>query len=189
MIDSRWKMVPALAGILLLAGCARVEKQPGVARRPDVSEKAARLRVESRGLRELSWQENGKYIMRASAARLTGEEQGKSELKGARLTLYRAGVESARISAGVIRADARARTLTATGGIAVDSATNDTHVTVRSLEWKYREGKIVGEGGVRVSSGLGEVYGDRFTADTGLDKVTLYSSGGGRASLNAAAPK
>ena len=192
MIDSRRAMLLVVAGLLLPAGCGRAEKRPGA---PAPGEKAGppkraeKVRVESRGLRELSWQEDGKYIMRASAGRLTGEEQGKLELRDARVTLYREGSEAVKVSAPVISADTQGKTLAARDGVVVDSIAGDTRVTVGSLLWRYREGKMIGEGGVRVSSSLGEVTGDRLVADTKLDRVVLYSGGGGRASLNAAAAK
>ncbi|MDO8587491.1 MAG: hypothetical protein Q7T82_10680 [Armatimonadota bacterium] len=180
-----------------LAGCGKPGRVRNAVRKPAVTPPRAgrglqspRLRVVTHGVRELSWQSGGRYIMRARAKTFVADEEtGKARLKGAKAILYKNGREAASLSADTIDADAKAGTLRATGGIVVQSLLGNVRARAESLVWKNRENRLLGEGGISVASDAGALSADRLEGDTTLKEVKLWSDKGGKASLAATALK
>ncbi|MDO8684681.1 MAG: hypothetical protein Q7N50_14545 [Armatimonadota bacterium] len=183
---------------VLLAGCGRTPKREAATSKAqklqDIKKIAkaltntAKLQVESKGVKELSWQSNGSYIMRASAKSLTADERSlTAQLSGARAVLYKNGKEAMSVSARLIEVDGKAEKLTARNGATAKSLVRDVSARVGNLTWTHKDHRIIGEGAVTVASGAGSLSGDRFVGDTELKQIRVYARNGGRASLSAAA--
>ena len=190
---------PVILGTLvaIVAGCGQPGGGRTSARKPVESPRLAqtapqppRLRVETHGVRELSWQSNGKYIMRARAdSFVADEETGKARLRRAKAILYKNGKEAASISADSIEADAKTETLSATGGTVVRSFANNTSLRAGKIVWRHGLNKFSGSEGISVKSDAGVLRADTMEGDTTLKEIELRSDKGGVASVNATALK
>lgn len=186
---SAWRstlfILPILMAVIL-AGCGK----PGNVRTPGSSQSKAKpqrskVRVVTSGVKELTWQAGGQYIMRAKAGQLIADEEtGKANLKDGRAIMFKDGKESAVMSAKLIEADTHASTLVASGGITVRSLVRNAQISAKTATWWRKQDRISGEGGVVLTSGAGRILADRMEAETALKQVTLYSDKGGRASVN-----
>jgi LPS export ABC transporter protein LptC len=180
----------------VIAGCGR----PASGRSPSSTAQAAtkparkslkgssNLRVVTHGVKELSWQSGGQYIMRAKAKTLVADEEtGKARLQDAHAILFKDGKQAATLSSDLIEADVNASKLTATGGITARSLVRDVQFRAQSLTWMNKKNRITGDGGVTVTSSAGNLSADGLEGDTALKQITLHSRRGGRASINVAA--
>ena len=187
-----WTGMAALGVCLAFAGCGNRGGQQSIERRrpaggrtESAGKKNSAVHFESRGVKELSWQEGGRYVMRASAESLSfDEETGKSALKQARVVLYKHGSEAAVVTAADVETDGKKRELTATGGVSARSSARGLSVSASKLNWSQRTQKLIGRGGVRAKSDVAEVSADTMIAESDLKHVTLRSASGGRASVN-----
>jgi hypothetical protein len=194
-LSTRRHVCLALPVLLMaaLVGCGKsgsVRGPAGAVVRPTHQSKspdlqASKLRVVTSGVKDLSWQSGGQYIMRAKARELVADEvTGRASLRDGRAILFKQGKEAALMSAKLIEADTRASCLTASGGISVRSLVRNARVSAKSLTWRRKQNRLFGTGGVNVTSSAGNISADRLDGDTSLNEVTLYSDAGGRASLN-----
>ena len=184
--------LPVLLTIVLV-GCGRTGTVRGSAgsnaRAPhqtkDTELQASKIRVVTSGVKELSWQSGGQYVMRAKARELVADEvTGKASLKDGHAIMFKQGKEAALMSAKLIEADRRAMTLSATGGITVRSLMRNTQVRAQSVSWWRKDNRLSAAGGVSVTSSAGSISADRMDGDIDMKRITLYSDKGGRASLN-----
>ena len=196
------RILMGLAELVLLTafivGCGRSAGSSGPSStakaraKPALTSKAQKsmsdLRVVTHGVKELSWQSGGQYIMRAKGETLVADEETrKARLQKAHATLFKDGKEAAFVSSDLIEADLNEKILTATRGITARSLVRDIQFHAQSLTWLNKKNRIIGDGGVSVTSAAGNLYADGLEGDTALKQITLHSRRGGRASLNVAA--
>jgi hypothetical protein len=193
-------MILALPVLLtvVLVGCGKsggVRGSAGALARPvhqakDAELQASKIRVVTNGVKDMSWQSGGQYIMRAKARELVADEvTGKASLKDGHVILFKHGKQAALLSAKLIEADTRAGALVAMGGITVRSLVANAEVRAQSVTWWRKQNRLLGVGGVSMSSSAGYVLADRVDGETAMQHITLYSDKGGRASLNVSPPE
>lgn len=149
---------------------------------------ASRIRVESKGVKELSWQEGGHYVMRASAASLSLDETtGKSKLTKARVVLYKLGSAAVEVTADSIDADNASRILTATGGVRASSLVKGAGFTADTVAWNQANQQITASGNIVAHTASGKLWGDSLVGGTDLERLVLSSRSGGRAVFSGSA--
>lgn len=133
----------------------------------------------------LRWTDKNLMSLSASASKLEGSEvTRKAVLTDFRAELYQNGKLTTTLVAPKVEADEARRTLTATGGVTLKSLDRGTVVKCAWVKWYAREGRIVGDGGVKVTSKLQsggnyEMEGAAFEADTALRSITITDSARG----------
>ncbi len=122
----------------------------------------------------LKWVDNGKLRMVATATELKGNEITKQgALQNVKADLYEDGKLTARITAPTAVADTENRTVTATGGVRVESLVRKSTLTAERVRWFSSKNMIVGDGGVTVNSTIGVVQSRAFQADTALKNLVM----------------
>ena len=147
---------------------------------PDLEEpKRPNLTLSQKGIK-LRWINDGKLHMSASASELVGNEVGKCiEVRNFKGELYEKGTLTSKISAKRAFIDANTRIVTATGGVTMNSVTRKTSVRSEWVKWYSKENRVVGDGGVKITSQMGTIDAAAFTADTSLGKLVVKDSGKG----------
>ena len=130
----------------------------------------------------LRWIEKGKTSMNAKARRFEGNEVTRTGiLLDFSAELYENGKLTTTMTAPKVIADEANRTLTATGGVTLESLDRGTVVKSEWIRWFSRDDRIVGNGGVKAVSNMGtgdryEMEGAAFEADTALKTLTIRDS-------------
>ena len=133
----------------------------------------------------LKWTEKGKTRMSAKARQLEGNEVTQTGvLLDFSAELYENGKLTTTMTAPKVVADNAKRTVLATGGVVIKSLDRSTIVKSGWAKWFSREQKIVGNGGVKVTSTMGtndhyEMQGAAFETDTALKTIKIKNSAKG----------
>lgn len=138
-----------------------------------------KLQLSQQGV-TLSWMENGKVRMKA-----TGKESKYNDISkvasmlnfGAQL--YDNGKLTASLSAPKALADTTTRIVTATGGVTLKSLERNTTVKASWIKWYAKKQKVVGDGGVKITTSMGTLQGAAFVADTSMKTITIKDSAKG----------
>jgi LPS export ABC transporter protein LptC len=150
----------------------------------ETDEKRPELKVVARQI-TMTWDEAGKTKMKATAREIVGNElTGTGMMKDAEVFWYDNGQLTTVMKAPQIEAQQSSKTLIATGGVVVRSIPRKTVVKSQWLKWYANEHKVIGNGGVTVTSDMGTINAAGLTADTELKTIKFVSQGsGGSASL------
>ncbi|MDH7601868.1 MAG: hypothetical protein QHI38_06945 [Armatimonadota bacterium] len=133
----------------------------------------------------IRWTDKNKMTLSATAAKLEGSEvTRKAVMTNFSAELYQDGKLTTTLAAPKVEADEARRTLTAAGGVTLKSLDRGTVVKCAWVKWYARENRIVGDGGVKVTSKLAsgakyEMEGAAFQADTALKNITITDSARG----------
>lgn len=112
--------------------------------------------------------------MVARATEFRGSEITKQgELLNFNAELYEKGKLTAKIAAPKAVADTEKRTVTCTGGVKLNSVVRKTTATAERVRWFSNRNKIVGDGGVTVTSTVGIMQANAFMADTALQTLVM----------------
>ena len=182
-------VIVSVAVILAVTGCGRTSSEapkPAHANVPIKDKKAdkpvdeaPKLQLSQKGV-TLSWVEKGQVRMKA-----TGKESKYNDLaKVAAMLdfsaqLYDNGKLSASLSAPKAVADTLSRVVTATGGVTLKSMERNTTIKASWMKWYAKEQKVVGDGGVKITSSMGTLEGAAFVADTAMKTITIKDSAKG----------
>ncbi|MEN6358370.1 MAG: LPS export ABC transporter periplasmic protein LptC [Armatimonadota bacterium] len=154
------------------------EKKPQVYTPPKVDE-GPKLQFSQQGV-TFSWVENGHVRMSASAKEVSGGEVTRiGQLTNFSGKLYENGKLVAAMTAPKVIADTTKRIVTATGGVTLKSLERNTTVRSQWMKWYAREQKVVGDGGVKINSTMGNMQGAAFVADTAMKSIKVLDSGKG----------
>ncbi|MCL5102833.1 MAG: LPS export ABC transporter periplasmic protein LptC [Armatimonadetes bacterium] len=138
-----------------------------------------KLELIQRGV-TLKWIEKDGVRMQATVREVQGQELTKtarfSNFTG---QMYENGKITTTMSAPKVVLDAVNRTVTATGGVLLKSMVRNTTVKAKWVKWYARRQKVVGDGGVDITSEMGTIQGAAFVADTALKNWTILSSAKG----------
>jgi hypothetical protein len=128
----------------------------------------------------ISWQENGQQKLTAKAIEATGNTiSGKAALKKVNADLYENGKLVATLVAPLVEADEKTRVVTATGGVTITSKVPES--TIRTVEadwikWYSKDGKLVGNGGVKARGPVTSMDASAFVADTRLRNIRILAN-------------
>jgi predicted small lipoprotein YifL len=159
---------------------AKTEKsnKPPVYILPEVDE-GPKLQFSQQGV-TFSWVENGHVRMSASAKEVNGGEVTRiGQLTNFSGKLYENGKLVATMTAPKVIADTTKRIVTATGGVTLKSLERNTTVKSQWMKWYAKEQKVVGDGGVKIDSTMGNMQGAAFVADTAMKSIKVLDSGKG----------
>jgi LPS export ABC transporter protein LptC len=169
----RFCLILVMGGVALTSGCGR--------RPPEVSRTTSGTRPPLRATTERPHitlaDPQGRRIWDGRAQTMEIDEGSRSALlrqveseflENNRLVL--------RATAGKVRVDYQARTVTLTRGVRVESPVTGATMTVERLTWRADDHRLVGEGGVAFTRRNVRVTAPRLEADTALRRVRL---GGG----------
>jgi hypothetical protein len=181
-----WKINTALvcaAAVLAFAGCGPADSgktTKPVAHTPAKPVIAAatgpKLGLIQKGV-TLRWVEKGTLRMTATAKEFRGNEvTKKGELIDFSAQLYENGKPATTMTAPKVVADTANRIVTATGGVVMKSLSRDTVVKSQWAKWYEKKQKVVGDGGVTVTSDTWRAESAAFVADTGLKTLSLRDS-------------
>ena len=128
----------------------------------------------------LNWVEKGQLRMKASGSQSKYDDVAKvaSMLKFS-AQLFDDGKLTASLVAPEAVADTTSRIVTATGGVTLKSMQRNTTVTAPRMRWYAKEQKVVGDGGVKITSSMGTLEGAAFLADTSMKTITIKDSSKG----------
>lgn len=156
----------------------KAEKKPPVYTPPAIDD-GPKLQFSQQGV-TFSWVENGKVRMSASAKEVMGGEATKiGQLTNFSGKLYENGKLVATMTAPKVVADTTKRIVTATGGVTLKSLERNTTVKSQWMKWYAKEQKVVGDGGVKIDSTMGNMSGAAFVADTAMKSIKVLDSGKG----------
>jgi len=151
---------------------------------PNVPDLTPKLVVTQKGL-TLRWEANGKTSMSAKASKFEGDQITRiGVLLDFSAQLYDNGKLTATMTAPKVVADTANRTLTATGGVTLTSIDKSTVIKAEWMKWFPKQNKVVGNGGVKVTSSMGTkdryvMEGAAFEADTKLQSLKVKDSAKG----------
>lgn len=135
-----------------------------------------KLELSQKGL-TLNWIENGQLRMSATATEFKGNEiTQQGVLLNFSAKLYQNGKLTAEIKAPKAVADTAKRVVVATGGVTMRSLERATTVKAQWIKWYEKQQKVVGDGGVDITSTMGNLKAAAFVADTGLKTLTVKDS-------------
>jgi hypothetical protein len=186
-MSGRAVLVVSLFLVILATGCGRQGAEPGERRAVEQSKRdvgprgAPKVAAKLQGIR-LDWQEAGKPKMIAKAARASGSTApGTASLAQVTADLYSGGRPVARLTAPIVDADERTRTVTASGGVTVKSLDMNSAIQVLKaarVTWLARKDRLVGEGGVTAVGPRASLRASAFAADTRMRTVRLTADPG-----------
>ncbi|MCE5323435.1 LPS export ABC transporter periplasmic protein LptC [bacterium] len=154
------------------------EKKPQAYMLPRVDD-GPKLQFSQQGV-TFSWVENGHVRMSASAKEVSGGEVTRiGRLTNFSGKLYENGKLVATMTAPKVIADTTKRIVTATGGVTLKSLERNTTVRSQWMKWYAKEQKVVGDGGVKINSTMGNMQGAAFIADTAMKSIRVMDSGKG----------
>lgn len=129
---------------------------------------------------DIKWSDGSTTRMKATAKELVANEVNKNiVVNNFTGEFYEKGKLSAKISAKKAFIDGQSRTIIATDGVKISSTMRNTSVTASWIKWYSKQGKIVGNGGIKITSEMGTIEAPAFEADTTLEKFTVKNSGKG----------
>lgn len=127
----------------------------------------------------LTWEEAGKLKMQATAREIIGNQlTGKGEMHDAKVLWYDKGQLTTVMQAPRIDAENATKVLLASGGVTVKSIPRNTVVKARQLKFYANDHKIIGSGGVKVTSDMGTVNATGLVADTELKTIKFTAQNG-----------
>lgn len=128
----------------------------------------------------LNWKEKGQIRMSAKARAAEADEVTKTgTLLDFSANLYENGKLTATISAPKAVADTVNRVVTATGGVTLKSVERQTVVNAQWVKWYSRQQKVIGNGGVKITSPQWNLEGAAFVADTNMKTLSIRNSAKG----------
>lgn len=138
-----------------------------------------KLELSQKGV-TLNWVEKGQLRMKASGSQSKYDDVAKvaSMLKFS-AQLFDNGKLTASLVAPEAIADTASRVVTATGGVTLKSMERNTTVTAPRMKWYAKAQKVVGDGGVKITSSMGTLEGAAFVADTSMKTITIKDSSKG----------
>ena len=130
---------------------------------------------------KMNWSDNqGRRRMSATARQISWNE---SSLRGQALDfsaqLYENGKLTASIKAPKAVIDTKTQTVTATGGVVMESLERETKVRSEWVKWYAQKNKVIGNGGVKIESPDWNAEGAAFEADTSFENYTIMDSAKG----------
>lgn len=156
-----------------------VKEQPnlGEIEKPDLNPK---IEITQKGA-TLNWiDNNGKTKMSASLREVRGDLVSNVvaayDFSG---KLYENGKQTASLVAPKVVVDSDNQIVTATGGVTLTSAERNSVVKSSWMKYYAKQHRVVGNGGVKITSDMGTYEGAYFEADTDLRTFTLDSSAKG----------
>lgn len=191
-----------LTAALVLGGCGRDSAGPnqsannaekprpanGQSRAPDSGPPAETVSSPPLKLvqKEISLKWVDKGVLRTSltaasvgAQLVNGRGEIVGEMQGVSAKLYDGGKLSATMTAPKAVVDTPSRTITATGGVVVDSVTRNTVIKCDWAKWHERKSMIVGNGGVSINSETLKAEAAAFVYDIRSQKLSLHNSAKG----------
>ena len=137
------------------------------------------LEVSQQGI-TLNWVEKGVLRMSATASQLQGKELFKTGwLKDFSGKMYENGKLTGTMTAPRVLVDMNTRVVTATGGVVLKLVEHKAIIKSKWMKWYSKQQKIVGNGGVKITSDLGTSTSAAFVADTALKNLKLTDSAKG----------
>ncbi len=125
---------------------------------------------------KINWTDKGRTKMTATAREMIASESNKSmTVKGFKGTMHQDG-SGATISADEAFVDAVAKTVTASGNVTLKSTGKVTSIRAPWIKWYSKENRIIGSGGVSITSEMGTIEAPAFEGDTKLNTYTLKDS-------------
>ncbi|OFX17606.1 MAG: LPS export ABC transporter periplasmic protein LptC [Armatimonadetes bacterium RBG_16_58_9] len=187
---SAWRfsaLVAVAIGLLLVGGCAseRVNApESGSPPKTNPTEQGADtgpILVYRQKQARVNWSDKqGRRRMSASAREIGWNE---ASLKGQALDfsaqLYENGKLTASIKAPKAVVDTKTQTVTATGGVVMESLERKTTVHAEWMKWYAEKHKVVGNGGVKIESPQWKAEGAAIEADTSLENYRILDSAKG----------
>lgn len=156
-----------------------VSSQPELSemKKPELKPK---LEISQKGA-TLNWVDgNGKTKMSASLREVRGDLVSNIfaayDFSG---KLYENGRQTASLAAPKVVVDSDNQIVTATGGVTLKSAERNSVVKSSWMKYYAKQHRVVGNGGVKITSDTGTYEGAYFEADTDLRTFTLDSSAKG----------
>lgn len=191
-------LIACAAFILVVAGCGRrggstAQRGSGGGRsshktikpsnyhaiKPSIPHEGPKLQMTQQGV-TLSWIENGVVRMSAKAREGQINEVTKvGQLLDFSAKMFEDGKLTTTMSAPKVVADTEKRVVTATGGVTLKSLDRKTTVKAQWMKWYSRQHKVVGDGGVKITSEMGTMQGAAFVADTALKTLRVMNSAKG----------
>lgn len=159
--------------------------EPEPVKEPEV-DAGPKLEISQEGV-SLQWSENNQLRVSATLKDVEWGEItrlcGVSRFSG---KLYANGKVTAVLDAPKAVVDTKSRIVTATGGVTLKSVERKTTVKAKWMKWYSKEQKVVGDGGVRIESIMGNsdkdktvLTGAAFVADTALKSIKVMDSAKG----------
>lgn len=138
-----------------------------------------KLQLSQKGV-TLSWVEKGQVRMKASGRESKYDDMAKvASMLDLNAQLYQDGKLSASMKAPKAIANTTTRIVTATGGVTLKSMERNTIVKAAWMKWYAKEQKVIGDGGVKITSSMGTLTGAAFVADTNMRTITIKDSAKG----------
>lgn len=193
-----WLLLAVCCAALVLQGCAKPERakpagsksllvdkqsKPQSESKPDPQQPAEpvketpKLEITQSGV-TLRWAEKNGSQMTASAKSADFNEVTQvGSLLDFSAQLYENGKLTAGVSAPKATVDTDKRTVIASGGVTLKSLERSTVIKAGWIKWDANTRKVMGNGGVKITSDTGVAEAAAFIADTSLKSYTLLSSG------------
>ena len=128
----------------------------------------------------MRWVDKGQLRMSAKAREVKGDEISRTatflDFSG---QLYENGKLTASIKAPKAIVDTVNRTVLATGGVVLKSMERQTVIKSSWMKWFSKENRVIGNGGVTITSTMGNIDAAAFVADTSLRTLTVKDSAKG----------
>ena len=155
------------------------ESEPESEIAPEEEDAGPKLELRQEDL-TLRWMDKGQLRMSAVAKEGSIDEIRKTgSLVDFSAELYEDGKLTAKMKAPKALADTTKRIVTATGGVRLESMERETVIEAEWIRWYAKEQKVVGNGGVKITSSMGTAKGAAFVADTEMKTITMKNSAKG----------
>lgn len=170
---------PATGGEAAQPNAEAVNKQPNLGKM-EKADLNPQIQITQQGA-TLNWVDgNGKTKMSASLREVRGDLVSNVvaayDFSG---KLYEGGRQTASLIAPKVVVDSDNQVVTATGGVTLKSAQRNSVVRSSWMKYYAKQHRVIGNGGVKITSDMGTYEGAYFEADTDLRTFTLDSSAKG----------